>query len=78
MAHQLSLPSTFSGFVVECRRHGSRLRVVPFGEGLLPWFVSFPVALRVDGARYCVERLKPTSRGYYRAAGQITRIADGK
>lgn len=76
MCVQLSLPSTFDGVVVECRRIGQRLRVVPkAGSGFLPWFVSFPHALREDGARFSVERLRPTARGYYRAAGQITRIA---
>lgn len=75
MALQLALPSTFVGVVVECRRFGRRLRVVPAtGGAYLPWFVSFPQSLRQDGARYSVERLRPVARGYYRAVGQITRI----
>ena len=74
MSRQLSLPCT--GLLVECVRVGRRLRVRPLSDGLERWNVAFPLALRVEGARYSVERLRPMSRRYYRATGQISRLVE--
>ena len=75
-ALQLTLPSVMAGVAVECRRFGQRLRVVVIEPGYWPWFVTFPRALRIEGARFVVESLRPTARSYYRAAGQIARLVD--
>lgn len=74
MSTQLPLPAT--GLLVECVRVGRRLRVRPLSPGLERWNVSFPLRLRVEGARYSVERLRPMSRRYYRAGGHISRLAE--
>jgi len=74
VSKQLPLPGT--GFFVECVRVGRRLRIRPLSSGLERWNVSFPLHLRVEGAKYSVERLRPMPRRYYRASGHISRLAE--
>lgn len=69
MSQQLELPCT--GVLVECRRAGRRLRVVPASPGYQPWHVAFPRGLRTDGHRYWVAGLRPVAGKYYRALRPI-------
>lgn len=59
---------------VVCKLIRRRLRMRPVSAGYEPWNVAFPRALRVEGARFAVERLEPTTRKYYRAVGAIWRL----
>lgn len=69
MSEQLALP--YPPILLECVRIGGRLRVRPLSPGFADWFVAFPRALRVEGARYSVGALRPTRRRYYRITGPI-------
>ncbi|MEW9527744.1 WGR domain-containing protein [Microbispora sp. NPDC049125] len=63
------------GVVVECVRHGERLRVRVVSPGYEAWHVQFPKDIREPGARYLVEGLRPSGRGgFYRAYGEIRRL----
>lgn len=77
---QLALPCTLppvpAGPIVECRQIGTRVRVLPVSEGFEPWFVSFPRALRVEGARYAVQTLRPMPRHYYHAGKPFVRVEE--
>jgi hypothetical protein len=67
--------SAGNGTVVECIDEQGRLRVRVVSGGYQPgWNVQFPRDMRVVGARYVVEELHETSRGFYRVRGEITRL----
>lgn len=59
--------------IVECYLEKSQLRVKVISPGYDPtWKVQFPKHLRVEGARYWVEEIRPAKSGFYRACGKIT------
>lgn len=66
----------------DCKRRTGpmRLRVRAVDPGFLPdWYVAFPRALRVSGARFRVARLVAVaSRRYYRAVGPFEPVSVGK
>ena len=67
-----------SGVIVECYKEGSALRIRPVSTGYnKQWNVQFPKDLRVPGAKYVVDELRESgSGGFYRAHGNIRRLAD--
>jgi len=67
--------SVGNGTVVECIDEQGRLRVrVVSGGYQSGWNVQFPRDMREVGARYVVEGLHETSRGFYRVRGEIRRL----
>ncbi len=67
------------GVVLECFRDGGQLRVRVASDGYDPaWHCQFPKGIREAGARYVVDRVVASSRGgFYRALGDIRRLAPG-
>eukprot|EP01102_Stenamoeba_stenopodia_P001489 TRINITY_DN1129_c0_g10_i1.p1 TRINITY_DN1129_c0_g10~~TRINITY_DN1129_c0_g10_i1.p1 ORF type:complete len:646 (+),score=217.16 TRINITY_DN1129_c0_g10_i1:31-1938(+) len=63
--------------VCECVKEGGKLRIRPVTAGYNQhWNVQFPTNLRVAGARYVVEELlEAANGGYYRAKGEIKKLA---
>jgi outer membrane protein assembly factor BamB len=67
--------SAGTGTVVECIDDHGRLRVRVISGGYQTgWNVQFPRDMREIGARYVVEGLHETSRGFYRVRGEIRRL----
>lgn len=67
--------SAGNGTVVECVDEQGRLRMrVVSGGYQSGWNVQFPRDMREVGARYVVEELHETSRGFYRVRGEIRRL----
>ena len=69
--------SAGTGIVVECVDDRGRVRVrVAGGTGGFQstWNVQFPRGMRQIGARYVVDELHETSRGFYRVRGEIRRL----
>lgn len=66
------------GVVVECREEAGQLRIYPVSAGYRPhWRVQFPKNLRQPKARYWVAELREARQGgFYRALGDIKRLAD--
>ncbi|MGX2996143.1 WGR domain-containing protein [Streptomyces sp. JNUCC 64] len=63
------------GIVVECVQSGSRLRVQVVSDGYdSGWNVQFPRGMREVGARYVVDELHASARGFYRVRGEIRRL----
>ena len=62
--------------VLECFREGAELRVRVVSPGFdSSWKVQFPKEIRVEGARYVVDEVRPAARGsFYRAYGDIQRL----
>ncbi|MER5884158.1 WGR domain-containing protein [Streptomyces sp. NPDC001941] len=68
-------PAPGSGVVVECVQAGGRLRVHVISDGYESgWNVQFPRAIRQAGARYVVDALHSSTRGFYRVRGEIRRL----
>jgi predicted DNA-binding WGR domain protein len=67
------------GVVVECFRDGGKLRMRVVSEGYRSdWNCQFPKDVREEGARYVVDRVIASSRGgFYRAIGDVRRLAEG-
>lgn len=67
---------SIAGVVVECYRDGDELRVRVVSKGYhRDWACQFPRNLRVEGARYVVEKVTASSKGsFYRAGGDIRRL----
>ena len=66
---------TAAGVIVECVQEGGRLRIHALAPGYQPdWNVQFPHQYRVAGARYLVEEVVPSGRGFYRIRGEIKRL----
>ncbi|MYW00956.1 WGR domain-containing protein [Streptomyces sp. SID3343] len=66
-----------TGVIVECTdQGGGRLRVHVVTAGYESgWNVQFPKNVRVAGARYVVDSVRPAGRGgFYRAHGEIRRL----
>jgi outer membrane protein assembly factor BamB len=64
-----------SGVVVECVDVHGRLRIRVSGPGYhTDWNVQFPREYRVAGARYLVDDLVASDRGFYRIRGEIKRL----
>ena len=64
-----------SGLIVECMEENGRLRIHVRAQGFQPdWNVQFPRQYRVAGARYLVEEVVPSGRGFYRICGEIKRL----
>ena len=73
-----SAPAT-GGVIVECVEVRGRLRIRVTGSGSVAdfhddWNVQFPREYRVAGARYLVEDLVASDRGFYRIRGEIKRL----
>ncbi|MEO3972937.1 WGR domain-containing protein [Streptomyces sp. CAU 1734] len=63
------------GVVVQCVQDGGRVRVHVVSEGYdRGWNVQFPRGIREVGARYVVDTLHPSPRGFYRVRGEIRRL----
>ncbi|MFE7135251.1 WGR domain-containing protein [Streptomyces sp. NPDC057638] len=63
------------GVVVECFQESGRVRVRVVSDGFEPgWNVQFPRDIREVGARYVVDTLHASSRGFYRVRGEIRRL----
>ncbi|OON73856.1 WGR domain-containing protein [Streptomyces tsukubensis] len=70
-----AVPAVGSGVVVECVQESGRVRVHVVSEGYEPgWNVQFPRAIRQPGARYVVDALHSSTRGFYRVRGEIKRL----
>ena len=69
-----------SGVVVECVKQGGKLRVRVASPGYQKsWNVQFPRNLRTEGARYVVDEVRESSQGgFYRARGNIRKLAGGR
>jgi predicted DNA-binding WGR domain protein/outer membrane protein assembly factor BamB len=68
---------TGAGVIVECIDVRGRLRIRVTGSGSAyyqDWNVQFPREYRVAGARYLVEDLVASDRGFYRIRGEIKRL----
>jgi predicted DNA-binding WGR domain protein len=64
-----------TGVIVECIDVRGRLRIRVTGTGYNDdWNVQFPREYRVAGARYLVEDLVASDRGFYRIRGEIKRL----
>ncbi|CAD5120171.1 DgyrCDS8746 [Dimorphilus gyrociliatus] len=67
------------GIMLECVKDGEKLRVKPIGPSFEPdWYVMFPQSLRVEGAKYIVDKLEVAgeSSRFYRTVGRIQMIED--
>lgn len=64
------------GVVLECYEEGGKLRMRVASAGYnRDWNVQFPRNLRVKGARFVVDEVRPSARGgFYRAYGNIRRL----
>lgn len=64
-----------SGVVVECFDDRGQLRVRVSSPGYHPdWYVQFPRHIRTAGARYVVDAVHPSDRGFYRVRGDIRQL----
>lgn len=63
------------GVVVECVQESGRLRIHVVGTGYQQdWNVQFPREHRIAGARYLVDEVVASGRGFYRIRGEIKRL----
>jgi outer membrane protein assembly factor BamB len=70
-----TVSSAGDGIVIECIDEHGRLRMRVTTPGYdQSWNVQFPREIRQAGARYVVEQLHPTERGFYRVRGEIQRL----
>ena len=66
---------TGAGIVVECVDEGGRLRIHVLAQGYhTDWNVQFPRDYRIAGARYLVDEVVASGRGFYRIRGEIKRL----
>ena len=64
-----------TGVIVECIDVRGRLRIRALGPTYhADWNVQFPREYRVPGARYLVEQVVASDRGFYRIRGEIKRL----
>lgn len=64
-----------AGVIVECVEENGRLRIHVLAPGYRnEWNVQFPREYRMAGARYLVEDVVASERGFYRIRGEIKRL----